>query len=143
MTRLLSLAFAIGAVAFAAGLDDVRAEPNLEKRSKLAIEYADSAIDSARKLYAAGDYKAALSSLAEVSEAADLSSESLAATGKNARKHPKPFKKAELGIRELLRRLKGLELDFGVDDRESILAVERHLQKIHDDLIAQIMSKRK
>ncbi len=143
MTRLLAFALACAAVAFAAGLDDVRAEQNLEKRSKLAIDYADSAIDSARKLYAAGDYKAALDSLAEVREAVDLSHDSLEDTGKNARKHSKPFKKAELGIRELLRRLKGLELDFGVDDREAVIAVERHLQKLHDDLIAEIMSKRK
>ena len=123
-------------------LSGIRSEPNPEKRAKLALEHANVELQSATKANSGGDVKGALEAIGELSESVDLCKESLRATGKDARKNPKAFKRAELEIRELLRRLKSIETDFSVDDRTMILDVERHLHEVHDDLIQQIMSKK-
>jgi hypothetical protein len=138
---LLALA-AVLAVA-GADLDTVKAEPNPEKRARLAMVHASEQLDTARKVYNAGDTKAAVAALAELGASVDLCHESLHATGKDARKNPKAFKRAEMDIRELLRRLNSAETDFSVDDRQPIMDVERHLHEVHDDLIQQIMTKKK
>jgi hypothetical protein len=124
-------------------LDGVRSEPNLERRAKAALEYANAAITASRQSYLDSNYQQALASLKEVSAAADLALESLDATGKNARRSPKPFKNAEKQINELIRRLNSLEADFGVDDRPAVQQVIQRLSEIHDELIVRIMGKKK
>ena len=44
----------------------VKAEPRLEKRSQLALEFADSALNSARDLYKKGDVDGCRSALGDV-----------------------------------------------------------------------------
>ncbi len=144
MIRTLLILFVlIRAAGFASGLEEAKAEPNLEKRSKLALENADAAITEARTQYLGNHYKEALASLDEVRESVELSLTSLNATGKSARRSPKHFKIAEKAIREMLRRLQTLELDFGVEDRPAVSKVEKRLQEIHDELISRIMSRKK
>lgn len=143
MKRSIVLALVVAAVAVASGLDRVKAEPNLEKRSRLALEYANSEIDAARQAYNSGEMKKSNAALAEVRESVDLCVQSLDETHKDARKNPKAFKRAEIDIQGLVRRLKSLEDDFSVDDRGEILKTEQRLQEVHDDLIARIMTKRK
>lgn len=133
----------LAAAVLASGLDAVKSEPNLERRSRLALDHANTAVDSAREAYAAGRLKESLSALDEVREAVDLSLTSLNDTHKDARKNPKAFKRAEMEIRELVRRLKSLESDFSVEDRSEVLKTEQRLQDVHDELIARIMSKHK
>jgi hypothetical protein len=139
----IGLGLLLVSVVLASGLDAVKSEPNLEKRSKLALENANSAIDTARQDYTAGHLKETLSALTEVSDSVDLCLASLNETHKDARKNPKAFKRAEMDIRELVRRLKSLESDFALDDRSEVLKIEQHLQEVHDDLIMRIMSKHK
>jgi hypothetical protein len=127
----------------ATDLESVRAESNLEKRSDRALENANHAIDMARDSYAAGDLKKSSEALQEVRDSVALSYESLSDSGKNPRRSPKHFKRAEMSIREMLRRLKGLESDFSVEDRNILMETERQLQQIRDDLLAGIMSKKK
>jgi hypothetical protein len=97
----------------------------------------------ARDSYAAGDLKKSSEALQEVRDSVALSYESLSDSGKNPRRSPKHFKRAEMSIREMLRRLKGLESDFSVEDRNILMETERQLQQIRDDLLAGIMSKKK
>jgi hypothetical protein len=127
----------------ATDLESVRAESNLEKRSDRALENANHAIDMARDSYAAGELKKSSEALQEVRDSVALSYESLSDSGKNPRRSPKHFKRAEMSIREMLRRLKGLESDFSVEDRNILMETERQLQQIRDDLLAGIMSKKK
>jgi hypothetical protein len=141
--RSIGLGMALVAVTLASGLDAVKSEPNLERRSRLALDNANSAIDTARQAYAAGQWKESFSALIEIRDSVDLCLASLNETHKDARKSPKAFKRAELEIRELVRRLKSLESDFGVDDRSEVLKTEQRLQEVHDELIARIMSKHK
>ena len=143
MKRAVGLGIALVAVVLANGLDAVKSEPNLEKRSRLALDNANAAIDTAREAYAAGHLKESRDALVEVRDSVDLCLESLNETHKEARRSPKAFKHAEMEIRELIRRLKSLETDFSVEDRNEVFKTEQRLQEVHDELIARIMSKHK
>jgi hypothetical protein len=143
MRSVVVLALGMIAAVHAGDLAKVKTEPSLEKRSKLALENANADVDAASKAYQAGDVKGAFVAIRDIRDSVDLCRDSLRATGKDARKNPRAFKRAEMDIRELLRRLKSLETDFSVDDRAAILDAQQHLQEVHDDLIQQIMTKRK
>ena len=142
MKAMAVFAFSM-AMAAGADLAAVKAEPNPERRAKLAIDHANEEVNAAGKAYSNGDARAAMAAVREIVESVDLCKASLEATGKDARKSPRPFKRAEMEIRELLRRLKTLENDFSVDDRPAVVEAEQHLQEVHADLIQQIMTKKK
>ena len=137
------LAFALVSLCRGGDLDAIKAEPNLEKRSDRALDNADQEIDAARKAYAAGDLNGTRQALQDVRASVELSYDSLQETGKNPRRSPKHFKRAELKIREMLRRLRGLEDEFSVEDRPPVQEVEQRLQEIHDELLTGIMTKKK
>jgi hypothetical protein len=122
-------------------LSAIKNEPNLEKRSDLALDYANTALDSAREAMTAGDDAKVLSALAEVGESVDLSWHSLTDTGKYARNN-KFFKRAEVRTRELLRRLDGLRDIAAVDDHSAIEKVRARVADVHDALIQGIMGKK-
>ena len=136
MTIVLALLLAF------ADLSEVKTEPNLEKRSDLALENANRAIDDARSSYQAGDSKKADAELAEVRESVDLSLESLENSGKPAR-NSKYFKRAEIKLREMLRRLSGFRDEMSVDDRKPLDDTAARVQEVHDRLLQEIMSKKK
>ncbi len=52
--------------------DTWKTEPNLEKRSELALENASAALDQAREAYNAGDLDKMQLALSEVGESVDL-----------------------------------------------------------------------
>ena len=138
---LLCLLF-IGAPLWA-DLERAKAETNLEKRSKLALENADDALKAARDSYKSGDVRATADSLKQVQESVELANTSLSETGKNPRKSPKWFKRAEIATRDLLRKLDGLEQEMSYNDRGVIKEVKARIQKIHDDLLIGLMEGKK
>jgi hypothetical protein len=100
-----------------ADLKKAMAEPNLEKRSQLALDNASAAYKAARTAYDKGDNEQAAAHIREIEESVELANTSLAQTGKNPRKSPKYFKKAEMGTRELLKRIDAFEHDMSFNDR--------------------------
>ena len=124
-------------------LDDVRAERNLEKRSRLALEYAHATLDRAIKTYLDGNPKAGLELLAEIQQAVEISQESLEATGKIPSRKPKHFKRAEIETRALLRELESAETQVNFDDREHVRAVYDRVEEINRALLLGIMTKPK
>lgn len=152
-TRLVSVltvaAFGVlaGGLCFAArepqSLEDVRSERNLEKRSRLALEYAHGALNRAMKTYLEGKQQAGLEMLMEVQQAVELSQESLEATGKIPSKKPKHFKRAEIRTRRLLRELEGVETQVNFDHRERVRAVYDRVEEINRELLLGIMTKPK
>ena len=60
--------FMLGFTVFAGSLLQVKAEANLERRSDLALEYANSALDAAREAYKSGDIDKTKSALDEVEQ---------------------------------------------------------------------------
>jgi hypothetical protein len=128
---ILCLAFDLAAI---------KLEPNLERRSDLALGNASSAMDTARD--AAADDAKLKAALTEVRESVDLAYQSLVESGKSARRNPKFFKRAELKTRELMRRLEGLAQAVDADDRVFVESVRERVSKVHDDLIQDIMQKK-
>jgi hypothetical protein len=128
---------------YAADLTSIRQEPNLERRSQLAMDYAGAALDTARNDYQAGDTARTEAALDEVSASVDLAYQSLLDTGKEARRDPKFFKRTELATRQLLRRIEGLADAMGFQDRPLADKVRDRVAAVHDDLLKAIMSKKK
>jgi hypothetical protein len=124
-------------------LAGIKAEPKLEKRSQLALQFADSALDSARDLYKKGEVDACRTALGEIETAVQLSYDSLLATGKDPRRNSKPFKDAEKSTRQILRRLDSLSDLMSAVDRGAVEPVQHTVSDIHDMLIIGIMGKKK
>ena len=122
-------------------LAGIKAEPKLEKRSELALKYADSQVDAAREAYKKGDMEGSRAALGEVESGVKLSYESLVATGKDPRRSSKPFKDAEKSTRQILRRLDGLHDLMSDFDRGAVDPIRRTVSDIHDQLITGIMGK--
>jgi multidrug resistance efflux pump len=136
--------FLVAAGVSLADLDPARAEPNLEKRSKLALDNAVAALKEAREAYNAGDTQKVTAKAAEVQESAELAFASLEKTGKDPRKSPKWFKRAEIESRDLLRSIETLEHDMSFDDRVILEKAKEKVQQVHDDLLKGLMEgKRK
>lgn len=120
----------------------VKSEPDPEKRSELALVNADHQIDEARKAYMAGDPKGEQVALDEVSESVTLCYDALEHTHTAPRKS-KYYKRAELKVQELIRRLSGLRDEVSFESRQAVERVLNTVTNIHDQLITDIMSKKK
>jgi len=127
----------------AADLSVVMAESNLEKRSEKALKHADTIFDQARTSYKAGDDAKLNAKLAEILESIELAKTSLDESGKNARRSPKYFKRAEIAIRKLNRRMDNFKHEMSVDDREPVDKIMRRASQIRDEIIASIMGRKK
>ena len=144
MTIWLALLCSFSALSlWAIDLNSVEQEPNLEKRSQLAMESANSALDTARTAYQANDLDKTRASLDEVGEAVNLAYTSLKQTGKEARRDPKFFKKTELATRQILRRIDGMAEGMNFEDRSLVDKLRERVTEIHENLLQDIMSKKK
>jgi hypothetical protein len=126
-----------------ADLDKVKAETNLEKRSRLALANAEEAVKSARSAYESGDLKRTQALIDEALASVELSNQSLIDTGKDPRKKPKHFKYAEMETRDLLRRLDFFESDMSFDDRRVLRKLKTRTREIHDELLSGVMGGKK
>jgi hypothetical protein len=124
-------------------LAGVKTEPNLEKRSELALENANAALDQAREAYTGGDLAKLRMELDEVGDSVDLAYQSLEETGKDARRNPKFFKRAELKTHDLLRRLEGFREAASYEDRALFEKLRERVAQVDDDLLKGLMSKKK
>ena len=131
------------ALALATDLAAIKSEPNLEKRSERALDYANQALDAARDAYTRGEFEQTQAQLEEVGASVDVAYQALEQTGKDPRRNPKFFKRAELRTRELLRRLEGLLQIVSYSDREPVERIHDRVAAVHDHLLEGIMSKGK
>ena len=127
----------------AADLAPVRAEPNLEKRSRAALEVADRSLKASRQAYGSGDAQQTVDLLDEVGQAVELAEESLKGTHKDPIKSPKHFKHAEIKTVELLRKIDAFSQDMSVDDRPMLEKLKGVVQGTHDRLLHGIMMGKK
>jgi hypothetical protein len=125
-----------------ADLKRAMAEPNLEKRSGLALENAAAALKAAREAYDKNDSDLTAKYAAEIQESVDLAYDSLVQSGKNPR-NSSWCKKAEISTRDLSRRLESFQEQMSYTDRPMIDAVKAEVQKVHDDLLMGVMEGRK
>ena len=125
-----------------ADITAVKSEPDLEKRSELALANADHAIDEAKLAYTSGNDEAQKAALLEVQASVETSYEALERTNKAPRRS-KYYKNAELKVRALMRRLASFREEVGFETRQSVDAVITKLSDVHDQLINDVMSKKK
>jgi len=122
-----------------ADLKAAMAEPDLEKRSGLALDNASDALKTARQAYDRDDSARVAALTAEIEQSVDLAETSLQRTGKDPRNHPKWFKKAEIDTRDLLRRLDAWQQAMSYTDRPLLDQLKAHIQKVHDALLEGLM----
>ena len=129
----------LAAGALRADLGPARAEPNLEKRSKLALDNAEQALKDARGAYSKGEDARVAALAREILESVDLADASLRETRKNPRKSPRWFKHAEIVTRDLMRRLDAFQQEMNVADRSLLDAVKAKVQEVHEKLLLGVM----
>ncbi len=125
-----------------ADLAAVKSEPDLNRRSELALTNAEQKIDEARQAYDAGNAAAEAADMKEVADSVALCYASLEQTHGAPRKS-RYYKRAELKVSALMRRLNGFRDEVSFDFRPSVDAALKALSDIHDELISDIMSKKK
>ena len=138
---LLILIAITGMLAFA-DLAEVKAEPDLNRRSELALINADEKIDQARQAYQAGNEAAEQTAIQEVAESVTLCYDSLEKTHGAPRKS-RYYKRAELKVSAMMRRLSGFRDEVSFDFRPKVEDVLKRLSDIHDELLSDIMSRKK
>jgi len=127
-----------------ADLKAALAERNLERRSQLAMDNAFVAYQTARTAYQKGESDQIAPAVTEIGESVDLALQSLNSTGKDPRKSPKWFKKAEIETRDLMRKLDAFEQEMSFSERDALAKVKARVTEVHDQLLLGLMEgKRK
>ena len=139
MTLRLLLAVVLAGGVLRAGPEPAKAEPDLGKRSALALDHAFDALTLARDAYAKGQNAEVDKWVKEIQESVGLAETSLHETGKNPRKSPKWFKRAESSTRDLSRRLDAFQQAMDSGDRPMLDAVKAKVQQVHDDLLEGVL----
>jgi len=124
-------------------IESVKTEPNLEKRSERALANAQTSLDRARESYQKGNDEGLKDAFEELGESIEVCKQSLDESGKNARKRPKYFKKAEIGIRQLIRRLETFKVEMSIDDREPVGKLLQRAHQLQESILEDIMGKKK
>ena len=144
MIRLAAVLAAFLAAAPAlADLTAARAEPNLEKRSRMALDNAEQVLRLAKEAYSQGDIQRTQAALEELRDSVLLAHESLRQTGKNPSRSPKHFKHAEIKTRGFLRQLGDFRETMSWEDRDALDQVRAAIEKVHQELLLGIMGGKK
>ena len=110
----------------------------LEKRSREALKTAGVALTAAREEYRAGNPDAMMNNARRIEQSIDLAYYSLAQTGKNPREEPKHFKRAEIEIHSLYRRVEFLQMEMAFEDRPSLEGLKSRLRELQDSLLRSL-----
>jgi hypothetical protein len=132
----------LGSAGMRADLRRALAEPNLEKRSGLALENAMTVLKAARAAYDKDDNVEVVKDAAEILESVELAAKSLTDSGKNPRRSDW-FKKAEISTRDLARRLQDFQEQMSYADRPLLEKVRTRVQQVHDELLLGVMEGKK
>jgi len=114
----------------------LRAEHNPTKRSDMALAFAEEAFDHARDLYGKQEVHGGDAQLENMTNALKECATSLQQAHKS-----RYYKKAELRVAYLQRRLNSLVDTLGVEERGWAEFTGRKLEEIHDKLLTGAMSK--
>ena len=124
-------------------LDQVRAEPNMERRARTAVEFAATAEKNAEAAFSDSDMKRVAAELNTMKESMEIARDSLVASRKTPGRDPGLYKYAELRSRELLVRLDDLERRMFIEDRDMMTVPKAAIQEIHDAWFEGIMGRQK
>jgi hypothetical protein len=117
-------------------ISELKAEHDPGRRSEKALDLADAAFDSAREFYSKGDIHKGDAELDDMTAALKECAESLDLAHKS-----KLYKKAELRVAYLQRRMQGLLGALGIQERGWAEYTSRKLEEIHEKLLDGVMRK--
>ncbi len=117
-------------------LAEINQEHDPAKRSELALTYADESFDNARNFYKSGTTDKGDAALDNMTTALQACVQSLAVTNK-----ARYYKKAEMKVAYLQRRLSGLIDDLSVTERGWAEQTKRKVEDIHEKLLDGVMRK--
>ena len=117
-------------------VDELKAERDPGRRSEMALEFADTAFDAARDFYSKGEVHKGDARLEDMMNALNECATSLEVAHK-----AKFYKKAELRVAYLQRRMKGLLDEIELQQRGWAEYTQRKLDEIHDKLLDGVMRK--
>lgn len=130
---VLALASCSAAQSFISELDAVH---NPGKRSERALKLADDAFDTAQHFYKKGQIEKGDAALDEMTAALTACLKSA-----EAAKKAKYFKKAEMNVANLERRMNWLISDLAVQNRRWAKITYGKVDQIHNKLLAGVMEK--
>jgi hypothetical protein len=137
LIALFGLALCLGA----ADLETVKKEPDLQKRSNLALDVAVAALKDARALPAEGGSSADLQKDMDTMIAAvELSLQSLRDTGKRPNKLTPYYKRGELKTHEMQKQMENLVQALAFDNRPPAEKAQARLNVLHDEFLFGVMS---
>jgi len=125
-----------------ADLAKARAQPNLERRARLALENAALQLRLASQANKSGDWAKTKEALAELGESVDLAYLSLKQTGKNPRNSGQ-FKNLEVKTRGLLKNLEEFRRTLDFEQREELAPLVEHLRQVQDEVLLSVMTPKK
>ena len=106
------------------------------RRADMALSFADESFDSAKTNYHKGEIHQGDVALDNMTSALNACAESVAAANK-----AKFYKKAEMKVAMLQRRLAGLMEDLSVTERGWAEQTARRMEEIHEKLLDGVMRK--
>lgn len=130
---ILGFAWSLGAQSFVSELNAVH---NPGKRSEKALKLADEAFDTARSFYGKGQIEKGDAALDEMTQALTTCLKSAETANK-----AKYFKKAEMNVAQLQRRMKWLINDMDIRNRGWAVITSKKIDRIHNQLLAGVMRK--
>ena len=125
-----------------ADLTKAKAETNLERRARMALDNAALQLRLASEADKSGDWAKTKEALAELGESVDLATLSLKQTGKNPRNSGQ-FKNLEIKVRALVKTLEEFRRTLDFEQREELAPLVKHLQEVHDEVLQSVMTPKK
>jgi hypothetical protein len=130
---LLTISCSLSAQSFLAELQ-LQHDPG--KRSDMALNFATASFDTARDFYVKGEIQKGDAALENMTSALNSCVDSLAVMNK-----ARLYKKAELKVAYLQRRMASLKEEVDVQQRGWAEFTARKLEEIHDKVLAGVMRK--
>jgi hypothetical protein len=143
VTVFLMLLLFLAAAPVPVSFDQVKAEPNPERRARAAVDFAATSERKAEEAFSNGDMEGVAAGLNTMKASMEVTRDSLIASKKTPGRDPGLYKYAELRSRELLIRLDDLERRLAVEDRELVAVPKAKVLEIHDFWFEGIMSRKK
>lgn len=132
---MLILAFA-GSAPAQSFLAELKTQHDPAKRSEMALTFATELFDNAKDSYGKGQISKGDADLESMTSVLNACVDSLAAANKS-----RSYKKAEMKVAHLQRRLSDLVNDLGIQERGWAEYTSRKLDEIHDKLLNGVMRK--
>ncbi len=115
--------------------DAIKNEPSAEKRFQLAFDHAAKVLAESRDV-------AIEQRMKQATETVELGMQSLEAMGRKPYQNARNYKRAELRVREVLRRADALRKEAPVDDRPALEDYYERINAVHEKLLEGVMSKK-